>query len=66
MASSRPSWPATWSRKLKDLGKDVTIHIHPGADHAFFNDSRPEVYNEAESAAAWADTIELFRSTLGR
>ncbi len=50
---------------LKGLGKDVTIHIHPGVDHAFFNDTRAEVHHKGESAAAWADTIELFRSTLG-
>jgi carboxymethylenebutenolidase len=50
--------------KLKGLGKDVTIHIHPGVDHAFFNDTRPEVHHEGESASAWADTVELFRTTL--
>ena len=27
-----------------------TLHIHPGADHAFFNDTRPEVY-DAERVA---------------
>ena len=26
---------------LKGLGKDVEMHIHPGTDHAFFNDERP-------------------------
>lgn len=51
-------------RQLRDLGKDATLHIHPGADHAFFNDTRPEVYDPEASAVAFARTVELFRSTL--
>ena len=50
--------------KLRDLGKDATLHIHPGTDHAFFNDARPEVYNAAASATAFARTLDLFRTTL--
>jgi carboxymethylenebutenolidase len=49
---------------LRGLGKDATLHIHPGADHAFFNDTRPEVYDAEASGAAFARTVELFRSTL--
>ena len=51
-------------QQLRDLGKDATITIHPGCDHAFFNDARPEVYDAAQSALAWADSLDLFRSTL--
>jgi carboxymethylenebutenolidase len=50
--------------RLSDLGKDVTFHIHPDVDHAFFNDTRPEVHDPAESAAAWQATLTLFRETL--
>jgi len=49
---------------LRELGKDVTLHVHSGCNHAFFNDARPEVYDAAASAAAWNRTIELFRTTL--
>jgi carboxymethylenebutenolidase len=49
---------------LRDLGKDVTMHIHEGADHAFFNDSRPEVYSAEHSLEAWDRTLALFRETL--
>lgn len=49
---------------LRELGKDATLHIHAGADHAFFNDTRPEVYDADASAIAFARTVELFRSTL--
>jgi carboxymethylenebutenolidase len=50
--------------QLRGLGKDVTMHIHAGCEHAFFNDTRPEVYDAAASAEAFDRTIELFRSTL--
>jgi len=49
---------------LRDLGKDATLNIHPGCEHAFFNDSRPEVYDAAASDLAWNRTLDLFRSTL--
>jgi carboxymethylenebutenolidase len=49
---------------LRALGKDATIEIHPGAGHAFFNDTRPEAYHETEAARAWADTIAFFRETI--
>lgn len=50
--------------QLRELGKDATLHIHPGAQHAFFNDTRPDVYDAAASEAAWARTTDLFRSAL--
>ncbi len=50
--------------KLRELGKDATLHVHPGTHHAFFNDSRPEVYDAAAAAESWDRTIGLFRSSL--
>ncbi|MDP2292676.1 MAG: dienelactone hydrolase family protein [Actinomycetota bacterium] len=50
--------------KLRDLGKDVTMHIHAGTHHAFFNDARPEVYSADASAEAWTRTVDLFRTHL--
>jgi carboxymethylenebutenolidase len=51
-------------RQLRDLGKDATLHVHDGAEHAFFNDTRPDVYDAAASAVAFARTVDLFRTTL--
>ena len=51
-------------RKLKDLGKEVEVKIYPDADHAFFNDARPEVYNEGAAADAWQRTVEFLRKNL--
>jgi carboxymethylenebutenolidase len=35
------------------------------ADHAFFNDTRPEVYNAEAAADAWRRVLELFGKNLG-
>lgn len=52
-------------RKLKALGKQIEVTIYPGTDHAFFNDSRPEVYNAEASADAWQRTVKFLREHLG-
>lgn len=51
--------------QLKELGKDVELHVYEGADHAFFNDTRPEVYDETAASMAWTRTLEHLRSKLG-
>ena len=40
--------------KLVATGIDAEIVIHPGVDHAFCNDHRPEVYNDAEATVAFS------------
>jgi carboxymethylenebutenolidase len=50
---------------LRRRGKAVEIVVHPGVDHAFFNDTRPEVYNAAESMAAWNQTVGFLLTNLG-
>ncbi|HVE70269.1 MAG TPA: dienelactone hydrolase family protein [Thermoanaerobaculia bacterium] len=50
--------------KLKSMGKNVELVVYPGANHAFFNDTRPEVYNADAAADAWRRTLDLFRRTL--
>jgi len=50
--------------QLKELGKSADIHIYPDADHGFFNDTRPEVYNEAVAKDAWARVMKFFRANL--
>lgn len=51
--------------QLKELGKDVEMHIYENADHAFFNDTRPEVYDADAAATAWSRTIEFLHARLG-
>lgn len=50
-----------FAEHLRSLGKDVTIHVHDGCRHGFFNDARPEVYNPEHALQAWDRTLELFR-----
>ncbi|MEO6126584.1 MAG: dienelactone hydrolase family protein [Ilumatobacteraceae bacterium] len=50
--------------QLRNLGKDATLMIYNESDHAFFNDTRPEVYNAESAATAWARVLDLFRTTL--
>ena len=52
------------AEKLKKLGKQVEIVVYPHANHAFFNDARPEVYNAEAGGDAWRRTIEWFRCSL--
>lgn len=49
---------------LRGAGKRVEIEIFPGVDHAFFNDSRPDVYDAEAADRAFARTLAFFRAEL--
>jgi carboxymethylenebutenolidase len=49
---------------LQALGKEAEIFVYEGTDHAFFNDARPEVYNEQAAATAWERTLAFLRASL--
>jgi carboxymethylenebutenolidase len=51
-------------RQVKDLGKQIEVKIYAGADHAFFNDTRPQVYNAEAATDAWQRTIAFLREHL--
>jgi len=51
--------------RIKGVGKEAEVHIYPGTDHAFFNDTRPEVYDAEASALAWQRTVDFLHSHLG-
>ena len=63
-ASVTPAVVHDLERKLKDLGKQIEVKIYKDADHAFFNDTRPQVYNAEASADAWQRTIAFLRRHL--
>ncbi len=50
--------------QLRDLGKEVKMVVHPGTQHAFFNDTRPEVHDAEESNKLWTSVLEFFRAKL--
>jgi carboxymethylenebutenolidase len=50
---------------LQAAGKRTDFHIFRGVDHAFFNDSRPDVYDAAAASAAWQRALQFFQANLG-
>jgi len=60
-----PTAAAALEAQLHSLGKEAEFHVYDGADHAFFNDTRPEVHDVDASATAWTRTIDFFRTRLG-
>jgi carboxymethylenebutenolidase len=50
---------------LAGHGKDAEFFLYPGAGHAFFNDTRPEAYDESAASTAWTRSLEFLRAKLG-
>ena len=56
---------AAFEERLRELGKEVRAFTYPGTGHAFFNDTRPEVYDEEAARQAWVRSLEFLRAKLG-
>jgi carboxymethylenebutenolidase len=55
--------------QLRELAAKYNLPVEVvsyDADHAFFNDTRPEVYNAEAAADAWRRVLEHFRKHLGK
>lgn len=50
---------------LKKYGKAGEVKTYPGAQHAFFNDTRKDVYKPAEAKDAWMRATAFFKQHLG-
>jgi len=55
-------WPA-YKEALDESGKNYTMHMYPGANHGFHNDTTPR-YDAEAAELAWGRTIEFFRKNL--
>lgn len=55
-------WPA-FEAALKANGVPYEMHVYPGTQHGFHNNSTPR-YNEAAAKLAWDRTVALFRRQL--
>lgn len=51
--------------RLRTMGTQAEYFVYPGTEHAFFNDTRPEVYNAGAATESWKRTLEFFRAHLG-
>jgi carboxymethylenebutenolidase len=49
---------------LRGAGVRARCEIYPGVDHAFFNDTRPDVYDARAAARAWSETLAFLRAEL--
>jgi carboxymethylenebutenolidase len=49
---------------LEQFGKPGEVASYPQADHAFFNDTRPEVYRKDDAAEAWRRTLQFLANHL--
>ena len=43
---------------MQEAGKDLKVHVYPGAGHAFFNDSRPS-YHRVAAKDSYARSLEF-------
>jgi carboxymethylenebutenolidase len=59
-----PDTVKTLAANVERAGGRFEAHFYP-ADHAFFNDTRREVYHEPSARLAWDRTIAFLRSALG-
>jgi carboxymethylenebutenolidase len=57
------TWPA-YEAALKASGVQYEMHMYPGTQHGFHNNSTPR-YNEAAAKLAWERTIAFFKKHLG-
>lgn len=51
-------------KQLTALGKRHEFHTYPAAQHAFFNDTRPEVHDPGAADDAWKKTLAFLRREL--
>jgi carboxymethylenebutenolidase len=49
---------------MKNAGKRAEVVRYPDADHAFFNDTRKEVYNPKDAKDAWTRALAFLKKNL--
>lgn len=62
--SAPPAAVHALEEQLRSLGKEATMVVHPGTQHAFFNDTRPEVYDAVEAGKLWESVVAFFKREL--
>jgi carboxymethylenebutenolidase len=51
--------------ELRSAGVRAHFNIYVGVEHAFLNDSRPDVYDAPTAREAWTDVVGFLRAELG-
>ena len=55
---------AAYEEALKKNNINYELHMYPGAQHAFHNDTAPARYNEAAAKLAWQRAMDFFAKHL--
>jgi carboxymethylenebutenolidase len=56
---------ASYAEQIAAAGGSVELYEYPDSVHAFFNDTRPQVYQADNAALAWDRTLDLLRGCAG-
>jgi len=60
-----PDAVASLVKQVEAEGGQIEAFTYPGTEHAFFNDTRPEVHDAAASQQAWERSLAFLREHLG-
>jgi carboxymethylenebutenolidase len=55
-------WPA-YEKSLKENHKQYEVHMYPGVNHGFHNDTTPR-FDKAAAELAWQRTVDFFKANL--
>ena len=61
--STPPDVANAFVEHVRSVGKEIDAYFYE-ADHAFFNDQRPAVYNPEAAKLAWDRTLAFFKRVL--
>lgn len=56
---------AAYEAALKAAGKAYELHMYPGVNHAFNNDTNAARYDEAAAKLSWQRSLDFFKKHLG-
>ena len=60
-----PALARDYEEQLRDRGREVRLFLYPNVGPAFFDDTRPDAYDEDAARQAWVRTLEFLRAKLG-
>ena len=59
-----PEMVKEFEARLQKSGVAHEVHVYPGTQHAFFNDTRPQIFEVQAAQEAWKRTLDWFRRHL--
>jgi carboxymethylenebutenolidase len=63
-AMASPEAARALEEQIKQRGVATDFKVYPGTNHAFFNDTRPDIYAPDAAKDAWDRTLRWFRQHL--